>query len=415
MTTVSSEAAAFAQGVQTAQQNGTAAPISSSSGTEPPAGVIYPPPDIRNIVDKTANFVARNGGQFEDRIRENEKHNPKFCFLNPSDPYRPYYDWKVTQAKEGTITEQKPEATKPLSSAPTTSAPARKAPPAPASYQFTADLPHISAQDLDIIKLTAQFVARNGRDWMIHLSQREKRNYQFDFLRSSHSLFPYFTRLVEMYSKVLIPSAELRGSLDDLVHNRSKIMGRIQGRVDYQQFQEETKKKAEEEAEAERVAYASIDWHDFVIVDTVEFVEADEQMDLPPPLSRQHLENMSLAQKKAGAMFGEMPDAEPESAEAQGSDNSDDEEMDVDMEESDEEDQGPPQAPTTLLPANHTPMQVCAVCHTPIPLNQMQQHIEKELTDPKFGPLRREYDAKRGIKRGGDEMNGDGDKRVRHA
>lgn len=56
---------------------------------------------IIDIVDKTANYVARSGPQFEERIRENEKHNPKFCFMNPTDPYRAYYDYKIKEVREG--------------------------------------------------------------------------------------------------------------------------------------------------------------------------------------------------------------------------------------------------------------------------------------------------------------------------
>lgn len=59
------------------------------------------PSHTEAIVDKTANFVARNGPSFEERIRENEKQNNKFCFLNPNDPYRPYYDAKVEEFKSG--------------------------------------------------------------------------------------------------------------------------------------------------------------------------------------------------------------------------------------------------------------------------------------------------------------------------
>jgi splicing factor 3A subunit 1 len=39
-----------------------------------------------DIVDKTASFVARNGPEFETRIRQNEIGNPKFNFLNFGDP-----------------------------------------------------------------------------------------------------------------------------------------------------------------------------------------------------------------------------------------------------------------------------------------------------------------------------------------
>lgn len=56
----------------------------------------------------------------------------------------------------------------------------------------------------DIVKLTAQFVARNGRQFLTNLMNREARNYQFDFLRPQHSLFQYFTRLLEQYTKVCV-------------------------------------------------------------------------------------------------------------------------------------------------------------------------------------------------------------------
>jgi hypothetical protein len=42
-------------------------------------------------------------------------------------------------------------------------------------------------------------------------------------------------------------------------------------RVEWAKFQERERKKEEEEKEKERVAYAQIDWHDFVVVETVDF------------------------------------------------------------------------------------------------------------------------------------------------
>ena len=64
-------------------------------------GFIYPPPEVRNIVDKTASFVARNGVEFESKIRMNEQSNPKFNFLNPGDPYHAYYQHKVQESRSG--------------------------------------------------------------------------------------------------------------------------------------------------------------------------------------------------------------------------------------------------------------------------------------------------------------------------
>lgn len=56
---------------------------------------------IKDIVDKTASFVARNGPEFEARIRQNELGNPKFNFLNSGDPYHAYYQHKVSEFREG--------------------------------------------------------------------------------------------------------------------------------------------------------------------------------------------------------------------------------------------------------------------------------------------------------------------------
>lgn len=43
-------------------------PTDAAPGNVP--GLILPPPDIRDLVEKTAPFVARNGPSFEERLRE---------------------------------------------------------------------------------------------------------------------------------------------------------------------------------------------------------------------------------------------------------------------------------------------------------------------------------------------------------
>ena len=51
------------------------------------------------------------------------------------------------------------------------------------------------------------------------------------------------------------------------------------------------------------VAFAEIDWHDYAIVQTIEFTAADATSELPPPMSVQEVENMTLAQKRYAAMI----------------------------------------------------------------------------------------------------------------
>lgn len=62
-------------------------------------------------------------------------------------------------------------------------------------------------QDLDLVKLTAQFVARNGKGFLTDLAMKETRNQDFNFLKSTHSMFTFFTALCDSYSKVLMPPA----------------------------------------------------------------------------------------------------------------------------------------------------------------------------------------------------------------
>ena len=49
--------------------------------------------------------MARNGPEFESRIKINEATNPKFNFLNPNDPYHPYYLHKIREFIEGRAKE----------------------------------------------------------------------------------------------------------------------------------------------------------------------------------------------------------------------------------------------------------------------------------------------------------------------
>eukprot|EP00794_Sanderia_malayensis_P008111 gene8111-8980_t len=48
----------------------------------------------RNIIDKLANFVARNGVKFEQLTKEKQRDNPKFQFLYGGE-HHAYYKWKV--------------------------------------------------------------------------------------------------------------------------------------------------------------------------------------------------------------------------------------------------------------------------------------------------------------------------------
>jgi len=51
--------------------------------------------ELRNIIDKLAQFVARNGPEFEQMTKNKQKGNPKFSFLFGGEHFN-YYQYKVT-------------------------------------------------------------------------------------------------------------------------------------------------------------------------------------------------------------------------------------------------------------------------------------------------------------------------------
>lgn len=221
----------------------------------------------------------------------------------------------------------------------------------PTAYEFLLPLPSIAAVDLyvsslpplyndlmrvggrDIIKLTALFTARSGRKFQTDLATRENANYQFEFLQPSHSLFPFFNKLVEQYTKVLVPEVERLEKLslhaglggpegkrvvekgeEGIEERRSlgrrQVMTEVKDRVEWEKWESEQRKKQEDEEEQKRVAFAEVDWQDFVVVTTIEFTDADDMGDLHQPFSVSDVQNMSMREKKRVALSMQGQEAE---------------------------------------------------------------------------------------------------------
>lgn len=396
----------------------SSAPASVATHTRT-IGIIYPPPDIRNIVDKTAQFVAKNGPEFEKRIIANNEGNAKFNFLRSSDPYHAYYQHRLAEARaqnqsSATQPDTAPES---VTSAPATdaidaapkpdpSAPfrtVRKALEPPEAEQYTVRLPEgITGEELDIIKLTAQFVARNGKSFLTGLTSRESSNPQFHFLRPTHSMFMFFTSLADAYSKVLMPPKGLTDKLKNSVTDMTTVLERCLHRLEWERSQEQARQKAEDEIEHERVQMAMIDWHDFVVVETIDFAD-DEDEDLPPPMTLDEVirrSKMSAVEEEDFVEPGKEVEMEMDEEEVQLveegmraaslADNGDakNNEGKVSLEEHD-----PPmrivknwKRPEDRIPAERDPTKyvVSPITGELIPISEMSEHMRISLIDPKY-------------------------------
>lgn len=315
----------------------------------------------------------------ESTLTQIEKFNPKFCFLNPFDAYNKYYSLRLQECRAGKTSSIAPRNTG-STDKPTTKAPQRTVEERPRDFKFSAQLPPISAQDLDILRLTAQFVAKNGRSFITTLSQRESRNYQFDFLRSNHSLYPYFNVLVQQYSQILAPPPSLKAFLGQ---SRKEIMERCHRRANYTKDQALAKIKQKEDEEKERIAYASVDWHSFVVVETIQFTASDENVELAPPvnlitLKSASLETKALMQTLAAPTLALTSGTKPLAIEAASAT------VDDSMNP----------ARRSYLPRT-TAMAKCPRCGDMFKSDEIEEHMRIELLDPKWKLQKERADQKR--------------------
>lgn len=273
-------------------------------------GLIIPPPELRSklklclefsifikliiltdIVDKTANFVARNGKIFETKIQEKEVSNKKFYFLRSDDIYNKYYLKKIHDFTENKnlltsqeIAKKQQEIFKKLI------VQEFKPDKPPKQFEFITDPPSLSLLDLNVVELTAQFVARNGKQFLTDLMNNEQKNPEFDFLRPQHILFPYFAKLLEQYTKILIPPRDL---LKDLRAECTKegienVLNDVKYRAKYINYEKKQAQIEIEKIEKERLAYNSVDWHEFVVVEDINY-EFNEIGNFPKPITPETL------------------------------------------------------------------------------------------------------------------------------
>ena len=150
----------------------------------------------------------------------------------------------------------------------------------PKPDQFSISHPNIASIDMDIMKITAQFVAKNGQKFLSEISERESKNDKFNFLKPQHNLFGYFTYLVGSYSKILNYKKEKIEKLVEYSSNKESILKNANNRVMYEMKVKKMKKNkkfneydmmTEEELKKTKI----INWYDFVVVEVINFDEQE--------------------------------------------------------------------------------------------------------------------------------------------
>lgn len=60
---------------------------------------------LANIIDKLAEFVARNGPEFENMTKIKQQNNAKFSFLYHGSEFNNYYNYRVTEERRNLLGE----------------------------------------------------------------------------------------------------------------------------------------------------------------------------------------------------------------------------------------------------------------------------------------------------------------------
>lgn len=369
--------------------------------------IIVPPPTKKLVVDRTAAFVAQKGRHVEEEIlnRPQAQNASSFTFLLEEDPFHAYYLSKIEEFQNG-----KPPAPPPPPAAAAASEakapellPAQQQPEensapvlsnsltiamksvagkqqeviAPPAFEFTLEPPPgVSSVELQLIQLTAQFAATDGKKFESDLHHNIKKGEQVDaeefyfVFPQSGAAYKYYADLVRCY-KIIIQQGEnpesntaLKWCLE-LANDPQVLLNRAVLSFEQRRQAEQAKRDAEtdETRALDRQQFLEIDWHDFVIVETISF-DNDQQ------------------QQNSVARFVSMAaDAARKAA----------------MEEEEEDDEG------MVIRQDYQVEPVRMTKSTPmvtlpdgkrVPVDQMNAHIRTELLDPKWRENQDKFDKR---------------------
>lgn len=91
--------------------------------------------------------------------------------------------------------------------------------------------------------------------FLIALTEKEKKNPQFQFLKPTHQHFPYFTSLIDSYSRIINFSREDEEEIMKRLVDKQIIFNQCLEIFEYEhnQFQNEKKKEEIEEEERSKI------------------------------------------------------------------------------------------------------------------------------------------------------------------
>ena len=276
---------------------------------------------------------------------------------------------------------------------------------------------NLTSYELEVIKLTAQYVALADKtdNFLRDLTMREWNNPEFTFLQPRHAHFAYFTALVDGYKSFLPGGDEYEKAQNKLRVDAKKeqlsyiIADKENGNItakaspttqtcleiaayrsEYERDASEKRREAAERAEGGGLLGGAdtIDWHDFVVVETIDFPSDERVESLPPPTSMRLAilknEQISKVETNEAKMEDKHEDAMDESSEEE--DNDDGEQLKVVA------NYQPKVVSTKDITGDSSRTHIIdPISGKQISIADMPEHMRIQLLDPKWAEERRRF------------------------
>ena len=257
----------------------------------------------------------------------------------------------------------------------------------PPSLRFVnITAPHsLSTVQVETIKLVAQFTALDeSKNFLQSLTIREWHNPLFAFLQPRHTHFAYFSALTDCYKDILYQSHNNNSEKTPSLWPESpqQCLEWAAYRSEYERHVLERQSNASNDFNNnDAAAGTSIDWHDFVVVETIDF--AMDEIVAPPPLPEP-----TTTTTTAAAAAANQKDKDTEEA----------------MDESDDDDDD---EPAIRVVPNYTPKIVSAtqtdrsrthvidpITGKSVPVSDTTEHMRIQLLDPKWAQEKKKFQDK---------------------
>lgn len=276
-----------------------------------PNDIIIPPNEVRKMIEKTAQYVSKHGTAFEQKIKAKEANNPKFLFINKSDPYHGYYQYIIDTLKaKGKIPliQERRE----VNIIPETEVVTIPNDPTPFKTLSIKDgkldmiEKEMTLTDLNVLKMMARYSVQYSSN-SIDLLKRmivsnSDLNTHFGFLDNDNRFNGVYLRYQEIYKLVIIGRATMEKELKDNKFNQDEFLDECYNISKQIKEIKVSKSDAIKKKNENIIAYTSIDWQDFEIVETVVIIENDK---FETPLTKETLKYRALIQKEANKVLDE--------------------------------------------------------------------------------------------------------------